>query len=426
MDIACDLERTIHPYRGGPAVLAVRCSQRGPADGRPDLSIAAVLDRSTSMRGAKLGEVKRAARRLVEELGPSDRLVLVAFDATAEMLAAGSGANKKPFLDAIEKLEPRRGTNLGRGLETALAFLAADQSGNVKRVLLLTDGEASVGVTDRAGLEAVARTLVALGVTTTGLGFGASYDEDLLGAIAGAGGGRLHHVKEKDDLAQVFEKELGGLRSLAARWIEVTVRPDGGARVLGARNSYPTRRSGDSLVLELSELRAGEGKTALFDILVPPSTPDQPVDRRIGDALLRWVDAQGEKHELGFSLIVKYADDATAAKAEPNGEVALEVALLDAALAKDRALALADEGDWVQGSERLMNSLVKMQTDFPKSPTLQKEIDRIAQLAKKLEKGRLEAEERKEVREEIHGGTFTARRLLDDGDGPLPQSNRHR
>jgi Ca-activated chloride channel family protein len=254
---------------------------------------------------------------------------------------------------------------------------------------------------------------------TTGLGFGAQYDEDLLGAIAGAGGGRLHHVRERDRLASVFEAELGGLRSLVARWIEVTVRPEGTARILGARNSYPTRRSGDALVLELSELRAGEAKVALFDLLVPPASGEQSVDRKIADVLLRWQDAVGEKCEIGFGVEVRYADEATSARAEVSGEVQLEIALLDAAVAKERALAAADGGDWKEGTVRLQNSLDRLgSSPQSNSPELQREIERIARLVAKLEQGRLAPEDRKEVREEIHGGTFTSRRLLDLGDDP--------
>src|SRR5258708_5913007 len=108
MDITCELERSHQPFRGGTTVLAVRCAQRaGGGAVRPKLSVAAVLGRSTSMRGVKLGEVKSATRRLVEELSPDDFLVLIAFDSRAEVLAAGPVVKKEPFLEPIEKLEVR-------------------------------------------------------------------------------------------------------------------------------------------------------------------------------------------------------------------------------------------------------------------------------------------------------------------------------
>jgi len=97
MDVTCQLERDLHPRRGGAVVLAVQCSHgsgRGPAR-RPDLSIAAALDRSASMTGPKLDDLKVATRALVESLGPKDRLVLVAFDAHVEVLAAGPVVDKR-------------------------------------------------------------------------------------------------------------------------------------------------------------------------------------------------------------------------------------------------------------------------------------------------------------------------------------------
>src|SRR2546423_14441358 len=93
MEVTCELERVLHRRSGGNVVLGVQCldgTGQGPAK-RPDLSIAAALDRSASMKGEKIVELRVATRALIEALLPTDRLVLIALHATADVLAAGAG-----------------------------------------------------------------------------------------------------------------------------------------------------------------------------------------------------------------------------------------------------------------------------------------------------------------------------------------------
>src|SRR5205823_6383605 len=117
-------------------------------------------------------------------------------------------------------------------------YLAEDRSSSVKRLLLLTDGEASMGDRTSAGLAKIAENLATKHeVSTSCLGFGLEYDEDTLKVIASAGAGRLHHVSG-GDLAAIYAAELDRLRDLVAPWIRVKVTPAPGARVHGSRNAY--------------------------------------------------------------------------------------------------------------------------------------------------------------------------------------------
>src|SRR5579871_6703047 len=178
MDVKLDLERDLLPYSGGTVVLAVRCgANRGEARGT-QLSLAAVLDRSTSMRGPKLDALKKSAWKLVQTLGPRDRLALVAFAGDAEIVAQGPVDGRRDFAAAIDALALKNGTNLGLALAMAGNHLKADSSANAKRILLLTDGGANQGVTERPALAAIARELQDHQILTTTLGFGLEYDEE--------------------------------------------------------------------------------------------------------------------------------------------------------------------------------------------------------------------------------------------------------
>jgi Ca-activated chloride channel family protein len=141
-----------------------------------------VIDRSGSMAGEKLAFVKQAALDLVRRLGTKDQLSLVAYDTTVEVLVPPMAVDgKAPFGRAIQGLQSRATTNLSggwlQGCEFVVKGLAEKQ---VNRVLLLTDGLANVGVTDPNALAAMTRQRRAEGITTTTLGVGLDFNEDLL------------------------------------------------------------------------------------------------------------------------------------------------------------------------------------------------------------------------------------------------------
>src|SRR5205823_9709735 len=131
----------------------------------------------------------------------------------------------------------------------------------VKRLLLLTDGEASMGEMSAPRLAKIAESLATTHeISTSCLGFGLAYDEDTLAAISGAGAGRLHHVSGGGDLRAIYEAELERMRDLVAPWIHVQVIPSEGARVHGSRNNYPMKRIERGFELELSDLRSHEAR----------------------------------------------------------------------------------------------------------------------------------------------------------------------
>jgi hypothetical protein len=418
MDVTCELERGLFPRAGANVVLAVQC-RASSSDGkeRPDLSIAAALDRSTSMRGAKLDDMKAALRGLVERLGPRDRLVLVAFDSGAEVLAAGPVVDRAPFLEKIDALAVRNGTNISLALETAGRFLQGDASGSAKRLLLLTDGEASAGDTSREGLARLSAGLVPHKIATTCLGFGLKYDEQTLDLVATAGAGRLHHVNERGKLAAIYGGELDRMRALAAPWVAVTVTPGEGARVHGSRNPYPMKRAGNGFELELADLSGAESRWVLFDLWVPPAAAGAD-EALLASVLVRWNDPSGEAHEKREDVIVRYADDATAARAEPNGEVLVQIALLDLAAANARALKDAEEGNFTAGTARLNHSVLRIASSTGRRDFgLEAKLARARELARKLENGQVDTIVKKEVQAEIQSAR-TPTFKIDMGDAP--------
>ena len=185
----------------------------------PALNLAVVIDVSGSMAGRKLEAARKAAADLAEGLGPIDRMTLVAFSSEAELLLDAcpmDDVGRAAAQSAVSRLAIRGNTNLSSGWllgaeHLAIAMETAPNAAH--RLLLLSDGQANEGITNPAELARHAGELLARGIITSAVGIGDGYDEALLGAMADAGGGRLHDVEHASEIGDVVLGELREGRS---------------------------------------------------------------------------------------------------------------------------------------------------------------------------------------------------------------------
>src|SRR6476619_4244078 len=104
----------------------------------------------------------------------------------------------------------------------------------------MTDGLANVGSTYPAPLVGLCANGLESGITTSTIGFGEDYDEELLRSMAEAGGGHSYYIENPDQAPGVFEEEIEGLLSLAAQNIEVKIKPEQSVELINIHNNYPS------------------------------------------------------------------------------------------------------------------------------------------------------------------------------------------
>lgn len=274
-----------------------------PAEDRTPLNLCLVLDRSGSMSGPKLDAARKAATLLVQSLAPADTLSVVAYDGQVTTVAApASGDEQVHLVRQIETIRAGGSTNLSGGWLQGRRFVAERaREGAVNRILLLTDGLANQGITDPEQLVGLCRNAAAEGITTTTIGFGAHYDEELLAAMADGGGGGAYYIEEADQAPAVFAEEMAGLMSIAAQNVRVVVTAARTVESCRVLHSYPASEKDSVLTLDLGDLYARAPRPVLAEFLLAPSDEGESTRGDVSaetsgrdDAVLTGGDVSGE------------------------------------------------------------------------------------------------------------------------------------
>lgn len=195
-------------------------------EGRLPLNLSAVLDRSGSMNGPKLDYTKKALGFLVDQMESADFLSILTYDDHVEVVQPAAHIFNKDLLKSqVQGIRSGGMTNLSGGLAAGVREARRNAgSGMVNRVLLMTDGLANQGITDRDTLVQKARHIRESGLLLTTIGVGNDFDEDLLTAMAEAGGGNFYYIENPDKIPAIFNQELQGLLAVAGQSLRVRVK----------------------------------------------------------------------------------------------------------------------------------------------------------------------------------------------------------
>lgn len=326
------------------AVTITAPNAAGKALARPPVSLAIVIDRSGSMHGEPLENAKAAARSVLQQLSERDAFAVITYSSGAEAvlpMQRATDANKAAARAAIEAIDDAGGTCISCGIETASVEVThSPVVDGVRRMLLISDGQANEGVFDRDELVALATARASRGVSISTIGVGLDFDERALRRLAEVGRGNYDFVEDTVALSTMFARELGSLAETIAADVRLRVAPGAGVRIEDVYG-YPVTRAGDDAIVPIADLRAGETRKVVLRVAVaagegaPRSLASFVLDwRRVADDAGRTAHAKAEVFVDGDAAAVAASEDPAAVQVIEQARSAR--ALEDAATAYER------------------------------------------------------------------------------------------
>lgn len=247
---------------------------------RPSLSLAIVIDRSGSMHGAPIQNAKEAALSVLRQLDERDAFSIVTYSSSSETvipMERATDANKLAARAAIETIDDDGGTCISCGLESGAHEVARSPIGSaesigrgLRRILLISDGQANEGLYDRDELAQLAANEAARGVSISTVGVGLDFDEVTMRRLAEVGRGSYYFVEDTVALSAMFSRELSSLAKTVASEVRLVATPAPGVRIEEAYGypMTPSTRPGDSVVVPIADMRAGETRKVVFRVTI--------------------------------------------------------------------------------------------------------------------------------------------------------------
>ncbi len=230
-----------------------------------------VLDRSGSMKGAPLSAAIEAAWNFVELARADDFIGLCLFDGVAEQRVPVQAMNqrgKDAIADALAGVHTGRGTALHQAVELAARSLQRVLvPGRRPRMLLLTDGEPSVGPDTQAAFDALGLTLAKDGISVHALGLARHYVAEVLAALTLPSGNAFEHVDGPEGLGEAMGAVVSRLFGEVGHAASVKLQPFGFSSLTPC-HAYPTRVEGESMVVTLGDVSRGLARRVLLKGLV--------------------------------------------------------------------------------------------------------------------------------------------------------------
>jgi Ca-activated chloride channel family protein len=322
---------------------------------RPTLNIGFVIDRSGSMAERnKIDYAKKAVCYAIEQLLPSDRLSVTIFDDQVQTLIPSTPANNKAsFTRLVNQIQPRGSTALHQGWVQGGIQVSQVLTAELNRIILLSDGLANVGETNPDTIATDVHGLAQRGVSTSTMGVGDDYNEDLLEAMARSGDGNYYYIAAADQLPSIFERELQGLAATIGKTVTIGLEPQNDVVVADVLNDLDVDAKGR---FKLPNLVFGSP----IDLVVRLQVPALNQETELCRFHLTWTDHEQQLQSVQAVLQLPVVMSQQLEEFPLNPEVQQQVALMMTARAKKEAVRFVDRGDYGAASRVLQQSRQQM------------------------------------------------------------------
>ena len=252
-----------------------------------DVDLICIIDISGSMKGKKLIQLKQSLKAIISFMTPKDRLCIILFNDKANIyldLSFMTNETKKKFLEKIEKITAKGGTNILSGLKTAIEILKNEKNKEnnnepmeqlrVKTVMLLSDGYDNDYDTEEIANEVKNITKGQnLTFTLHTFGYGDDYDSNLMSKLAIIRDGSFFAVENIDKVQEYFVNALGGCMSIIYNVVKIRIRMLKQNlkinKIFGSDKLFEFELKNDSFSFNILQIISGKEYTYTFEVELP-------------------------------------------------------------------------------------------------------------------------------------------------------------
>lgn len=388
MEIEVKLENKITPPASTTTnhlLVKMKTPPAHPGQRHP-LVIGLAIDKSWSMKGEKIDSTIEAACALVNWLTRNDYLCVVAYSADVQIVQSLIQLkDKMSVIDKIRNIKVATSTNLSGGWLQALKIIENSNVPNsYKRVILLTDGQATLGVKDPEQFVKIAQDHHSRGISTTTIGFGADFNEASLREIAVAGGGNFYFVSNPEEASEIFFREFGEIGSLYGQALELKLKFSPGVRLLEMFNDYPFSTDADgNVTIQAGDIRADDLRNIVLALEVNSAA--------MGFNPSNLVTVQASFYNLLHNMKLENIQAQTSTivmenpNQKPDPEVVIERMIYSSAKAAIKAARHMQEGDTETAKSLIQSAIERLEANLSLAPeTLNPVLNRLKNTAAKI------------------------------------------
>jgi Ca-activated chloride channel homolog len=352
---------------------------------RPVLNVGIVLDRSGSMGGDKIEYARQAACYAVNQLLPSDYIAVTIYDDVVETIVPSTLAQDKHYITyQLQTVHPRNMTNLHGGWEEGGKQISKHfDSQRLNRVILLSDGLANVGKTNPEEIGLDVAKLAQEGISTTTMGVGKDYNEDLLELMATKGDGNYYYIDTPEQLPDIFAGEMQGIMATIGRNVTLRIDLKSDVELVDIFNDLEITPQAE---YKLPNLVMGNTFAVVMRLRISPQTEAKELCK----FRLSWDHPElEERQKLWTALTLPAVSDAQLVEFPLDEEVQRQVILMLAARAKKQAIAQVDLGNYEEACQILERTHDQV-LSAPSSPLVEQEAQALLDLNEDLKARRVQ------------------------------------
>lgn len=340
------------------------------------LNLCLILDKSGSMHGEPVNTVIQAVEQLLDQLKPGDRISIVAFAGTSEVIIPNQIVQDPETIKSQlhTKLKAGGGTIIAEGLSLGITELLKGTKGAVSQAFLLTDGHGDgglkiwkweIGPNDNKRCLELAAKATRVNLTINTFGFGNDWNQDLLEKIADAGGGTLAYIESPKQAVDQFNRLFKRIQSVGLTNAHLLLSLVPGVRLAELKPiaqvapetielPVDTEANG-SFVIRLGDLMKGAGRVVLANIYLGQMPEGKQV---IGHIQIRYDDPAINQEGLLSPLMPVYANITQTYQPGLNPQVMQSILVLAKYRQTQVAEAKLEQGDRI-GAVTMLQTAAK-------------------------------------------------------------------